>query len=344
MTENNDPKNQDDQKQETKQETHLEGVAVEAQALEVMERTVIDSQIATAKQYPRSLTAFLKRAREMVSIDQETAASCIYSRPVGKKGNKVIYAQGESIRLAEIVAATYGNLRVGAIITEMTPRHVKAIGMAQDLESNYAIKSEVVESTVKRNGVPYDERQRVVTAKAAQSKAIRDVIFRVIPKSICKPLATLAKEIALGEGETLKQRRDRLISWIANVQIEPRRIFTALGVEGVEEVGIDELITLTGVRTALKDGDITLDEAFPPLEEETKAGVESLKSRLANAKNGKDKPEKEDPAFEAKKQEQLKKLKMVQLAEDNAKRASEIPDYPPKDETEKVNQVQGDLL
>lgn len=286
---------------------HREITAVETTALEVMERAQIDMQIATAHRYPRSLAIFMKRATDMVSIDVETAAGCLYSRPVGKVDGVMKYAQGESIRLAEIVAASYGNLRVGAIITEMTPRYVKAVGMAHDLESNYGFKAEVVESTVTKTGAPYSERQRLITAKAAQSKAIRDAIFRVVPKSLCKPIANMAKNIAIGDGETLESRRTRVMKWLSSSGIEDSRVFAALGVEGVEELSQDHLIILTGIRTAIKEGDITIDEAFPKPEAEQKAGTAGLKDVLQNGKK-----EPPDPEPEKKKAAETKKLEAAQ--------------------------------
>ena len=258
---------------------------------------------------------FLKRAGDMVSIDKETAASCLYSRPVGKERGQMKFAQGESIRLAEIVAATYGNLRVGAIISEMTPRYVKAVGMAHDLENNYGVKAEVVESTVNKHGVPYSERMRLVTAKAAQSKAIRDAIFRVVPRSLIKPIADTAREVALGKGQTMSERRQGVLDWLNEIGVDADRAYLALGIEGIEELTKDHLIILTGVFTAVKDGDITVDEAFPPLvieEGDSKKGLAGLKDKLSKRKkNGDPEPTKDepDPDFEKKKAEQLAALK-----------------------------------
>ena len=101
---------------------HIEVAAVEPTALSVMERAEIDIQISTAKKYKRDPKLFKQNAIAMVSMDEEVAQSCIYRRPVGKEGGVMKYAEGESIREAEIVAACYGNLRYGSIITEMNLR------------------------------------------------------------------------------------------------------------------------------------------------------------------------------------------------------------------------------
>lgn len=232
-----------------------------ASSVGALERAALDSQIATAKAYPRSIESFQKKATSYATLDQETAASCLYSRPVG--GGKI--ASGESIRLAEIVASCFGNLRVQASIIEQTERYVKAAAMAHDLESNYAGKSEVVESTVKRDGTPYDERQRVVVAKAALSKAYRDAVFRVVPKAMCKSVIDAARKVAVGDEKTLEDRRNRVRDWVKSIKVDDARVFQVLGVGGWSDVGLSHLEVLTGLRTAIQDGDATIDEAFPAI-------------------------------------------------------------------------------
>ena len=232
-------------------------------AVEALLRGEIDTQIATAHKYPRSIAVFKRRALEMVSLDEETAASCIYSRPVGKESGVMKYAEGMSVRMAEIVGACYGNLRVGSTIVEMDARYVTTRGYAHDLESNYASASEVIESTVDKTGRPYSERMRAVVAKAALAKARRDATFVVVPKALCKPLEERARQIAVGGATTLAKRRAAVMGWINKLGISMERVFAALGIKGEDEIGIDQLTTLTGLKTSIKDGEVTVDEAFP---------------------------------------------------------------------------------
>lgn len=243
-------------------------------ALEAITRGEIDVQIATAHRFPRSLTVFKTRALEMVAMDEETAASCIYSRPVGKEKDEKTgkwvekYAEGLSVRTAEIVGACYGNLRVGAMVIEQTERFVKARGFAHDLESNFASSSEVIESTVTKEGVPFSERMRVVIAKSCVAKARRDATFQVVPKALCKCLEEEARRIAIGDATTLSKRRDAVMGWINKLGIPVGRVFAALGIQGPDEIGLDQLATLTGIKTAIKDGDVKIDDAFPELRED----------------------------------------------------------------------------
>lgn len=239
-------------------------------ALEAMERAHIDVQISTAHRFPRSLEIFKKRAISMATLDEETAESCIYTRPVGKEKNErgqwvEKFAEGSSIRLAEIVAASYGNIRVAARIVEQTERYVKCEGVAHDLETNYAGKAEVIEPTVKQDGTPYSERQRALMAKVCIAKAYRDAVFKVVPKALCKTAFDAAKAICAGTGKTIEERQKRVRAWLTSIKISDERVFAALGVNGWSEIGEEKLLTLTGLKTSISDGDTKVDEAFPPI-------------------------------------------------------------------------------
>lgn len=232
---------------------------VSVSALNGLERAQIDSQIATAHAYPRSLETFQKRAISMATLDLATAESCIYSRPVG--GGKT--AEGESIRMAEIVAACYGNLRVASRIIEQTPRMVRCEGVAHDLESNYAGKSECVEATVTKDGKPYTEMQRAVVAKACLAKAYRDAVFKVVPKSLCKTITLAARGVINQEVATLEQRQMRVKAWLKQIKVNDARVFAVLGVKGWADINDEHLMTITGLRTAINEQETTVEEAFP---------------------------------------------------------------------------------
>ena len=127
-------------KEENKQSTtnivpHVEVAAVNRGALESLERAEVDIQIATAKKYPRKLSEFMVKAKEAIRSDKDIAKQCVYNRPVGKdaRGNQKMVS-GQSIRLAEIVAPAWQNLRVYDVIGEIGERSVKAIGFCFDLE------------------------------------------------------------------------------------------------------------------------------------------------------------------------------------------------------------------
>ena len=266
-------------------------VAPTANVLESQERASIDTQIATAKKYPRSISLFTKKAVAMATVDEETAESCIYRRPVGKdKSGQMTFAEGLSVRMAEIVGESFGNLRVACRVVEQTERYVKAQGVAHDLESNYLATAEIIEPTIDKWGKPYNERMRIVIAKAALAKARRDAIFAVVPRALAKPVERAVREVLYGDAKSLSKRRALVGGWIAKLGIEEDRVFTALGIAGLEEMNEKELETLSGLKTAIRDGDITIDEAFP---RKTTAAATTEKSPLETPPAEKEKKDKE---------------------------------------------------
>lgn len=258
-------------------------------ALESITRGEIDIQIATAHKYPRSITLFKDRALAMATIDQETAESCIYVRPVGKEKDPKTgkweqkYAEGLSIRAAEIVGASYGNLRVGAMIIEQTPERVVCRGYAHDLETNFAATSETIEVTLKSDGTPYSARQAAVVAKAALSKALRDATFRVVPRAMFKSIENEVRKMIAGDGKSFEQRRTAVVQWVQRLGIDPSRVWSNLGIEGVDDLTPDHLLTLTGLRTSIKDKEVSVDEAFPPVVQAGNIGSGSAGSTAPTA-------------------------------------------------------------
>jgi hypothetical protein len=240
---------------------------VPAGALESITRGEIDMQIATAKKYPRDLAQFKKRSLQMVSMDEETAESCIYRRPVGQKDGKMQYAEGLSVRMAEIVASCYGNIRAGAMLIEQTPERVIARGFCHDVENNVAMQSEAVEGTVGKNGKPFSPGMRIVIAKAALAKARRDAVFQVVPRAMVKFLENEARRIIAGDATTIAARAEKAVAWVRKLNIDERRVWAALGVaiagDGFPELDAASLEELTGLRTSIKEGDVSLDDAFP---------------------------------------------------------------------------------
>lgn len=331
--------NQKEIQKVTEEPQHVEVVAIEANAIEVMERASVDIQVVTAHKFPRDIDKFIDAAKKMVAVDEETAESCIYRRPVGRDDDSAgqKFVEGESIRLAEIVASTYTNLRVGAVISEIGLRYVKAIGFAHDLESNYAAKAEVVESTVKKSGKPYTERMRLVTGKVAQSKAIRDAIFRVVPKSLCKPITEEARRIILGKERPLKERRQAVALWLSKLSIDEVRVFTALGIKSLNDIGNKELEELTGIRTALKDGDITIDEAFPPLNFKEK---EQQTQQKIDEQTGSEQVDIDKPTTDKKQTKKAKKkIKKKQMKAQRKEVTEPEPEPKPKPTEEEAKPV-----
>ncbi len=228
----------------------------------------VDVQVATARQYPRSITAFIRRATEMATLTPEIAASCVYALP---RGGKTI--EGPSARLAEIVASAWGNLRVQAGATDNDERYITARGEAWDVETNVAIGFEVrrrITTSEKkgRNGevIPsktYDDDMITVTGNAAASIALRNAVFKAVPSSFWKPIYQKCRHVIAGDAKTFAARRDEMLKAFMVAGVTPERLCAGIGLKGISDITLDHMATLVGVLNALKEGETTVEDAFP---------------------------------------------------------------------------------
>lgn len=243
----------------------------------------IDIQIATAHRYPRDIEQFRKEALSIAIADEDTAASCFYKLPRKKKDEATgewiqTYIEGPGVRLAEIAGSCWRNLRYAARIVREEEGCVVAQGMAHDLERNVAMTLEVKRRITYSNGKKYNEDLITLASNAACAIALRNVIFKVVPKSLIDSIYLAAKQKAVGDSSTLAERRYRAIEYFAKMGISEQRILQTIGKKSISEIGLNELETLTGVRTAIKDGDAKIDEIFPGLESEPQNGNHANKT------------------------------------------------------------------
>ncbi len=230
-------------------------------ALAAITRSEVDSQVSTAHAWPRSLAAFRDRVLSEMTIDEATAASCIYTLPARKGGGgKPI--EGPSVRTAEVIAAAYGNIRVASRVISIDERFVTAQGVAHDLEANYAIAVENKRSIVKKNGQRYSQSMIQTTALAAQAIAYREAVFKVVPRALFMPAFFAAREAAIGTVETLAKRRSEVFGYFARFGVVQEQVLAVVGREQLVDVTLDDLATLRGIATAIKNGEIDPEEAF----------------------------------------------------------------------------------
>jgi hypothetical protein len=226
-------------------------------ALQLITRAEIDSQIATAKAFPRSLKQSMDRALSMATVNEEVAASCTYAVP---RSGKTI--EGASVRLAEIVCSTFGNLRAGARVISNDGKTVTAQGICHDLESNYSVTVEVKKKITDKFGKTFSEDMQVVTGNAACAIAYRNAVYKVIPAAIIDDIWEKTKEVARGKAETLVKRRDKAIEYFHSQGIKDDQICRVLEIKKIEDIDLDKLQTLRGILTSVKNGEATLKDLF----------------------------------------------------------------------------------
>jgi hypothetical protein len=251
----------------------IQEVATTTSVLATIVGAEIDAQIATAKNFPRSLTQFLKRALTLATISQEVAESCEYGLP---RANKII--KGPSVRLAEIIVSSYGNVRAGTRVVQNNGRQIVAQAVCHDLETNVAITIEVTRSIMQHEKVwdnaqrkyintgrmvPMNEDMQTLAGNAAASIALRNAIFRVVPKAAWWQVYTEAQTVARGSAATLPDRRTKAMEWFKGKGIKEEQIFRLLDVKGVDDIDLEKLSTLSSIKAAVSNNEASLANIFP---------------------------------------------------------------------------------
>lgn len=238
-------------------------VVDDRETLDAITRAEVDSAITTAKRHPRDLATFRDNIMTLATWDEETAQSCIYS--IRRRGGTLA---GPSVRLAELLVSQYGNVRAGARITgeSVDGRYITAMGVCHDLENNVYVAMEVRRRITDRTGARMSDDMVGVTANAAASVAFRNAVFRAVPRTLWEPAYRAARECALGDMESLVERRERVVHRLGelNPQITPTRILHAVARNSIDDLTREDLEHLIGLGTAIKDGVQTVEEAFPP--------------------------------------------------------------------------------
>lgn len=254
----------------------------DAGVMTAISRAELDQQITTARAYPRSLKRFLNECMQMCTLNEQVAEACFYALP---RGGKTI--EGPSVRMAEIVLSGWGNSRAGARVVDEGAEFITAQGVFHDLQANVQITMEVRRRITDSRGKRYNADMIAQTGNAACSIALRNAIFRGIPRAFWNEPYEAARKCAVGDIKTLANRRADALQFLQKMGASEAQVLAVLGVPGVEDIGLDHLATLKGLVTAIKEGDTTIDQAFPTIQKSepaaaaSKKGVAGLAARVA---------------------------------------------------------------
>ena len=231
------------------------------EVFEAQERAAIDSQVATAKRYPRNLTRVKENSIKIACMDKETAESCRYAKPVGNKN-----VVGASVHLARIVCQQYGNIRVQQRIKLIDSKTIVAEAVAFDMETNYAVCVEARRSILDKFGMRYKESVIETNAMAILAIAERNAILKVVPKSIIDTVYNEAFRFAngdLSDNAKLIIARDKAFEFFKNEYAATEdEVVSCLGLKTKEAIKPEHIVDLRGYMQSLKDKEITVEELF----------------------------------------------------------------------------------
>src|SRR5258707_9149997 len=205
----------DDREPPDRAPTYTEGPTKRAQPLALLPeqgpgfavalaKAEIDTQIATARAFPRALGTALSDMVAMATMNPAIAEDCVYSLP---RGGKQI--RGPSIRFAEIVRAAWGNSRDGARVTfvDRIERVVECEAMYHDLQNNVATTATTRRTIELKRGKQVVDADMVQLAGAAgMSIARRNAILGGVPRFVWQQAMDRVEPVIRGEEKTLVER------------------------------------------------------------------------------------------------------------------------------------------
>lgn len=261
------------------------------------EKASIDIQISTAHAFPRNVKSCVEEALYTATMDVETAMTCGYSVP---RGGKAI--TGPSVHLAKIIMQSWGNFRGESKVTIVADKYVESEAVAWDLQKNVAVKATVKRSIMTSSGKMKDD-MILVTGNAANSIALRNAIFSVIPKAVTEKVYRASQQKIIGDAsEFNKKVKDVFKAFKKAYDKEEADVLKIVGKTKIEQLTNDDLVTLIGVGQALKDGDTTVDVVF---KSPAKTGDEKkadLKKKQEEEREKEKEPQTEMPPTEEKKE------------------------------------------
>lgn len=261
-------------------------------SVDTVERANVDSQVATAKQYPRNIARSINNSIAMATMDYQTAQSCGYALP---RGGKLI--TGPSVHLAKLIVSNWGNIRAEAKVVQITDKQVISRGTCWDLENNVATAFEVRRSIIGNGGKRFTDDMITVTGNATNSIAYRNAVFSVIPKAVTDKVYQAAQHFITGDlsgEEQIVARRKKCIDFFRDEYgISEQEVVMLCGKQTVNQIRVDEIALLLGITQSLTDGDTTVDELMKPYrKEEAKKTLATKAAEAAKADAAAKKEEK----------------------------------------------------
>lgn len=259
--------------------------------LEAINKSEIDMQVATAHAYPRNEEEALTKMVKLSCMDEDTAADCFYQLKRRSYDGKENVIEGLSVRMAEIIAACWGNLRIQTRIIGNDGKTITAQGICHDLENNVAVSKEVKRRITTKSGMTYNEDMQVVTGNAACAIAYRNAVLSVVPKAVTNSvIKQVRKKLASSEID-VPTARETAIKWFSAKGVSEAQLLDYLGVISVQSIGKEQIFELRALVQAISEGSTTIEETFfepanqKKMAEKAKAAADEARARAVESMN-----------------------------------------------------------
>ena len=177
------------------------------------------------------------------------------------------------------MAHTWGNLAVAARAVEEGEKTVTAEATCWDMERNVGVRIRVERRITNKRGKKYNDDMILVTSNAAVSVAFRNAVFKTIPRVYTDRIYQAAMKASVGDLQTIAAKRAAAVNFFSTRGVDPETLYAKLRVEGLDDIGVEEIIRLRGFANAIKDGELSIETLFGAASEEE--ATDDLNAALA---------------------------------------------------------------
>jgi hypothetical protein len=228
----------------------------------------VQASLIIAKRFPRDLNTAYSRIIESCKR-LSLANTAFYSYP---RGGEVV--SGPSIRLAEVIAQSYGNLDFGVREIERRIGASVAEAYCWDMETNtrqtkiFEVGHEIY---TKKNGIKKLTDPRDIYEIVANNGArrLRACILGIIPADITEAAVNQCRQtISKGTGEPIADRIRKLVVAFKDIGVNQEMLEGRLN-HKIDLTTVEEIVELTGIYTAIRDKQAKRQDFFEFIDDES---------------------------------------------------------------------------
>jgi len=248
-------------------------VSASAQANESKSIQEIQAALVIAKKFPRDQ---MKAYESIMNAckRKSLAESSIYAYP---KGNQVV--TGPSIRLAEVLAQSWGNIKTGIVELSQANGVSEVKAFAWDLETNYEsfkiFHVPHVRHTKFGSKTLTDPRDIYEMVANQGSRRLRACILAVIPGDVVDSAVTQCEDTLKSGSEPIAERVKKLVVAFSEMGVNVEMLVKRLG-HNLDVVIEAELVVLRGIYKSIKDGMAKREDFFDLVQESQQTDIENL--------------------------------------------------------------------
>lgn len=297
---------------------------VSGEAMDIMkagyqlQRAEADAMVSLAVKRPREMKDVMRRVLGEIKLIPEFVAAYRYSIPFkGGRDGKDTRVEGLSIKAATCLARNWGNCACMVRILDYREEGVQLTGRVLDYETGVTFESPFYVSRFAKSYGTFkklEENRWLQAIQSGASKAMRNAILKLIPEPMQIKMMNEIKRVIVKGFDPVKKAPEILKAFaVFGVDQAQLEFYIGRKLVAMEGPHYEDLI---GLYSALKDGELTVAEAFSggkkeePEEkkkgEEEEIQVEDLESggeeekekKAKSKKKAKPKPPPEEPETE----------------------------------------------